>query len=29
MPLNTEPYVDVEADLKNDFQHWLERLYAT
>jgi predicted permease len=24
LPLNMEPYVDVEADLKNDFQHWLE-----
>lgn len=24
MPLNTEPYVDVEADLKLPFQHWLE-----
>jgi predicted permease len=24
LPLNTEPYVDVEADLKLPFQHWLE-----
>lgn len=24
LPLNTEPYVDVEADLKYPFQHWLE-----
>jgi predicted permease len=24
LPLNTEPYVDVEADLKVPFQHWLE-----
>jgi len=23
LPLNTEPYVDVEADLKVPFQHWL------
>jgi len=24
LPLNKEPYVDVEADLKQPFQHWLE-----
>jgi predicted permease len=24
LPLNTEPYVDVEADLEKPFQHWLE-----
>jgi len=24
LPLNTEPYVDVEADLALPFQHWLE-----
>jgi MacB-like protein len=24
LPLNTEPYVDVEADLNLPFQHWLE-----
>ena len=24
LPLNMEPYVDVEADLKLPFQHWLE-----
>jgi predicted permease len=24
LPLNTEPYIDVEADLKLPFQHWLE-----
>jgi predicted permease len=24
LPLNTEPYVDVEADLNLRFQHWLE-----
>src|SRR5215469_1885148 len=24
LPLNTEPYVDVEGDLKFGFQHWLE-----
>jgi predicted permease len=24
LPLNTEPYVDVEADLKVPFEHWLD-----
>ncbi len=24
LPLNTEPYVDVEADLNHPFEHWLE-----
>jgi predicted permease len=24
LPLNTEPYVDIEADLSNSFEHWLE-----
>ena len=29
LPLNTEPYVDVEADLDKPFQHWLELIGRT
>jgi predicted permease len=29
LPLNTEPYVDVEGDLRNAFQHWLELIGRT